>query len=169
MVRDDDPASDVAGLRGWRAAFNSRDSQSGYNALRDLVAPHAEAGRFFTEAVETGGHLASLAALREGRADVAAIDAVTLALAPEAAKAGLRILQWSRAVPGLPYVTRLNTSDADLARLRHGIAAALADPGLADARAALRLAGFDVLGEAAYAPIVEMERRAMSLGYRELN
>lgn len=80
LVRDRDPARAVADLRGRRAAFNERDSQSGYNALRALAAPLAEAGRFFGSTVETGAHRRSLDLVRTGAADVAAVDCVTLAL-----------------------------------------------------------------------------------------
>ena len=62
-------------------------------------------GRFFARAIETGGHLNSLAAVREGRADVCAIDCVCVALArryrPEALE-GLVEIARSPAVPGLP-------------------------------------------------------------------
>ena len=47
-------------LRGKRAAFTSFHSHSGFNALRALAAPLAEAGHFFGEAIQTGSHAASL-------------------------------------------------------------------------------------------------------------
>ena len=50
------------------------------NALRAVIAPLAEGGRFFAEIIETGGHAASLDLVAAGGADVAAIDAVSLAL-----------------------------------------------------------------------------------------
>ena len=78
-------------------------------ALKLVFAPHARDGRFFSRAIETGGHLNSLAAVRKGLADVCAIDSVCVALArryrPEALE-GLVEIARSPAVPGLPWITR---------------------------------------------------------------
>ena len=63
------------------AAVNTPDSMSGMLALKLVFAPLAEQGRFFSRAVETGGHLASLAAVQSGDADVCAIDCVCVAMA----------------------------------------------------------------------------------------
>ncbi len=43
-MRSDDEAASIADLRGRRAAFNSTDSQSGYNAFRALIAPPRHRG-----------------------------------------------------------------------------------------------------------------------------
>lgn len=172
VVRDDDPARALADLRGRRAAFNERGSQSGYNAPRALVAPLAEAGRFFGATVETGAHRRSLDFVRTGAADVAAVDCVTLALLrrddPERV-AGLRGLAWTAGgVPGLPLVTARDTSPDDLARLRAAFAAACTDPALAAPRAALLLTGFAVLPLDAYAACRAMEDAAGAANYPDL-
>ena len=73
VVRDDDPARSIADLAGKRAAINDWLSNSGMNLLRITVAPHAKDGRFFSDVIVTGGHMMSIAAIREGRADVAAV------------------------------------------------------------------------------------------------
>ncbi len=172
VVREDDAARGIADLRGRRAAVNARDSQSGCNALRALVAPLARDGRFFGAVVESGAHRRSLDLVREGAADVAAVDCVTAALARRhapARMAGLRVLaRTAPGVPGLPLVTARRTSDADLARLRAGLAAAAVDPTLAEARADLLLVGFAVLPEGAYAACRAMEAAAAALGYPDL-
>ena len=171
VVRRGDPARSVADLRDRHVAFNARDSQSGYNALRALVAPLARNGRFFAAGFETGAHRASLAAVKAGEADVAAVDCVSFALIRRAARAemeGLRVLCATAAAPGLPYVTSTTTSDADLGRLRAGLTAACADPGLAETRSRLLLDGFDVLPDKAYDVIPAMEQTAIASGYPEL-
>ncbi len=61
--------------------INGRDSQSGYSALRAIVAPYAGGGRMFSDVSVSGSHRASLRAVAEGRADVATIDAVCWAMA----------------------------------------------------------------------------------------
>ncbi|MGF1611135.1 MAG: phosphate/phosphite/phosphonate ABC transporter substrate-binding protein [Kiloniellales bacterium] len=171
VVRQDYPDRDLAGLRGATAAFNARHSQSGYNALRHRVAPLAGGGAFFGGLVETGGHAASLTAVAEGRADVAAIDCVTYALIsryrPETV-AGLRVLTYTEAAPGLPYVAPAAAPSDQVERLRAGLAAALADPSLAAAREALLLRGAEVLPAGAYRAVLRMEQECQALSYSEL-
>jgi ABC-type phosphate/phosphonate transport system substrate-binding protein len=161
-------ARSLAELRGARVAFNGTDSQSGYNALRFMVAPLAQGGRFFGEVVETGSHAASLATVAAGKADLAAIDCVSLALFRryryESVKE-VRELCLSPAAPSLPYVTA-GASDVDrVARLRTGLRAAMADPSLAAARGALLLKDIMLLPDSAYERIDEMEQAAIARGY----
>lgn len=68
-------------LQGATAAFNDEVSLSGYHVLRDWLARDAPSlardappAAFFTRWLRTGGHAASLRALRAGRAECAAID-----------------------------------------------------------------------------------------------
>jgi ABC-type phosphate/phosphonate transport system substrate-binding protein len=143
-------------LRGARPAINSHDSMSGYLALKAVFAPLAVGGEFFAPALVTGGHLNSLAAVREGRADVCSIDAVCVGLArkhrPDDLH-GLVEIARSPLVPGLPFVTRAG----DVATLRRAVMAAFADPELAEARAAVLLDGFSVLPQGAYEQIIALE------------
>jgi hypothetical protein len=92
VVRMDDPAKTPADLRGSRVAYNDDGSQSGYNTLRALIAPIAQGRKFFGEAIESGAHRNSLAMVKAGKADVAALDCVTFALiarnAPQPHRAG---------------------------------------------------------------------------------
>lgn len=149
-----------AELAGRRAAVNAWDSQSGCNALADLVAPQGGSGgaggRFFAEVLVSGSHAASIALVAAGRAEVAAIDCVVFALLARHAPgrlAGVRTLCRTRPAPALPYVTAAASSDDDLARLRQGLRAALADPALEAVRgdlliedaAVLTLADYDVI------------------------
>ncbi len=70
-------AGDLADCRGLCAVYNGDDSNSRMNLLRHAVAPFARDDRFFASVERSGGHLASLKALADGRADVVAIDCVT--------------------------------------------------------------------------------------------
>lgn len=171
VVRADDPAETLAELRGRTAAVNSHESQSGYNVLRYMLAPLAEGRPFLRNVVVSGGHAASLAAVAEGEADVAATDGVTFALLrryrPDALE-GLRVLTQSPTAPGLPYVTAAATSDDELAKLRAGLAAACADDALSAVREALLLRGVEVFPEGAYGRILDMETEAKSLKYSEI-
>lgn len=171
LVREASAITQLAELRGTRAAYNATDSQSGYNALRWMLAPLAKTGHFVVEAVETGGHRRSIAAVREDRADFAAIDCVTYALLmrhqPELLY-GTRVIAAGPPAPALPYVTSRDTAAEDLARLRNGLKAALIEPDLAWARAALLIAGAEILADDAYETILTQEREAQAQGYGSL-
>lgn len=159
VVREDDPAMALAGLRGRTAAINSPESHSGWNVLRAVVAPLAERGRFFGDVITTGSHALSLAAVAGGAADVAAIDAVNHALLARhrpRALAGTRILERSPRAPGLPYVTSTAATPDTIERLRAGLLEALTDPALAACREALLIEGAEVLPRAAYDRILEL-------------
>ncbi len=170
VVRDSDSARALTDLQGRAVAYNGRDSHSGTNALRALVAPLATGGRFFGRTVESGAHRRSIDFVRDGHADVAAIDCVSFALIarhePEAV-AGLRVLARTAPAPGLPLVTARTTSEDELERIRRGIERVLADPKLRDARTALLIAGFERLGRADYHPIATMRDAARAAGYPE--
>lgn len=172
VVREPGGLTSLAAARGRIAAVNAPDSHSGCNVLRHMLAPLAAGGRYLGGVVLTGSHRQSLAAVAAGVADLAAIDCVSHALlarhAPSAL-AGTRVLCASPPAPGLPYVTHDDADDGLVARLRAGLAAALADPRLAPARDALLIAGMEVLPLEAYAAIPAMRRAAEALGYGELS
>jgi ABC-type phosphate/phosphonate transport system substrate-binding protein len=158
--------SDVRSLddvAGKVAAINGYDSQSGWNALRHCLIGKGAPSRI----VESGGHRRSIAAVREGRADVAAIDCVTYAnlraVAPHEI-APLRVIFRSASAPSLPYITRRDISAVDLQKLRDGLHAALANPALAETRAALLIADIEILPLHAYDRMLEMEREADQAG-----
>ena len=168
VVRADDPVASIADLAGRRAAINDRASNSGYNLLRAAVAPYARDGRFFGGVVETGGHVAGLAAIAAGAADVAAIDSVTWGNIQRHAPARLtpfRILGETLRTPGLPLITRATASDAEVATLRMALDRAVADPAMAETRHALGLSGFAVLADADYDAVLQIERGAIEQGF----
>ena len=171
VVRHKDAARTVAALRDRRAAINDRRSQSGYNAFRALVAPHAQEGRFFAEVIQSGGHVRSLQMIQEQVVDVAAIDCVTYAMIARSAPPSirdLRILCVSEPCPGLPLITARTTDDGDIARLRSAFAAACVDAALALAREALLLDGLEVRSLADYDRCLAMEASARHLGYPDI-
>lgn len=143
-------------FRGKRAAVNNPDSMSGMLALKLVFAPLASQGRFFGEVIETGGHVNSLTAVRDGRADVCAIDAVCVGLArrhrPDLLD-GLIEIARSPMVPGLPYVT----VGGDVLELRKALIRALGDPDLQNVRDHLLLSGQSVLSTRDYARITTLE------------
>ena len=99
-------------LTGKRFAFNSTDSRAGYLALKADLEARGESLVSFSELVETGGHRASIRAVAEGRADVAAIDCKTWALARnhEPAARELVVSGWTTKRLGLPFITARSTT-----------------------------------------------------------
>ena len=171
IVRHDDPAQTPADLHGRRAAINMRDSNTGMNLLRGMIAPFAQNGRFFGEVIETGGHARSLLAVIAGQADCATIDAVTLALLRDHYRGidrRIRVLGWTDATPGLPLITAADQSASVVAALRTALAGIMTDPALAPALAALRLTGMTVIDRSAYAAVTAIEQRAIALGYPQV-
>lgn len=155
-------------FRGAVAAVNAADSMSGMLALKLVFAPLARGGRFFGRSIMTGGHIASLKAVREGRADVCAVDAVCVGLARRYRPdylTGLVEIARSPAVPGLPFVTR---SD-EPAALREALRMAFADRSLDEARERLLLAGFSVLDPVAYDAILDHEKALNAAGGLDLS
>jgi ABC-type phosphate/phosphonate transport system substrate-binding protein len=171
VVRSRSGLRSLAALRGKLCAINGRQSNTGMNLLRARIAPLAESGSFFGEVRVTGSHAASLAAVAEGAADVASIDAVSLALINDL-DAGLadeiRVLGWTAPSPGLPLITAAATPLSGVAALRQALEAVATDPELAAVRSALRLAGFSVLADDAYAQVASLEAEAVRHGYPDL-
>ncbi len=168
LGRASNRATGLADFKGRRVAYNDRDSQSGYNALRAAVAAIADGGPFFADSLHTGSHGASMAAVQNGMADLCAVDCITFAiaerLAPDSVK-GLSTIGWTAAVPGLPFVTSAGRDDGFVEALRRGLMAAVDDPALAEVRDGLLLEGFAALEPRDYAGILEMEQAAEAAGY----
>jgi ABC-type phosphate/phosphonate transport system substrate-binding protein len=168
VVSAENPAATLADLRGGIAAVNDWGSNSGMNLLRAAVVPLARDGRFFSDIRITGGHLASIAAVAAGNADVAAIDTVTWGLLarhmPEWLK-GVRILGQTPSGPGLPYITRLDASDAEVEALRRAISETIADPDQAGSIDALGLQRVEILSDDDYDRLDGYRREAERLGY----
>ena len=144
VARADAPGA-LADFSGRPFACNEALSQSGWAA----PAIHfAAAGLEFGPLVWTGVHAASARAVAEGRADLAAIDAMTWRLIrrhdPFAAQ--LREVATTLPTPGLPYICAL---DGPVEELRTAISGAIRDLP-AEHRAALGLQGLVTIPEAAY-------------------
>jgi ABC-type phosphate/phosphonate transport system substrate-binding protein len=149
-------AAPFPSFRGQRAAINNPDSMSGMLALQLAFAPYMSSGEFFGSSVQTGSHFASMAHVKEGAAEICAIDCVTVALArrhrPRALE-GLVEVGRSVSVPGLPYVTKAWRPEV----LRAALSDVFCDAALASTREALLLTGFSVLPDDAYDVITQHE------------
>jgi ABC-type phosphate/phosphonate transport system substrate-binding protein len=167
VVRASDPAQTLEDLRGRRVAINGTDSQSGYNSLRALVLPLARAGRFFGATHVTGAHHLSVMAVRDGLADVAAIDCVSLAgfdkHRPEIT-AGTRVLGETAAYPGLPLITATTTTETTMAALHDALTWLTLAPAMAQVREDLFIRAFEALPIARYQVCRDMRDAAAAAG-----
>ncbi len=109
VVRADDQRCTLEEFRTGTLAFNNLCSQSGYAALRNQLSTNFQ---WPERQTHTGSHHASIQAIASGKADIAAIDAVTWRLAKRYDKAvqKLRVLTHTEATPGLPYITARNNN-----------------------------------------------------------
>ncbi len=107
------------GLAQMRLAINGADSLSG------ALAPVADAEISLEGAQVTGSHRASVRAVAEGRADMAAIDCRSWAMARahEPAAGALRVIGWTAERAGLPFITSRHTPAALRARLTDALVA----------------------------------------------
>lgn len=136
VSRTDEPLADILRRRGLMAAANSPDSLSGWISLQSI----AVANGVQLDAVEwTGSHAASIEAVRECRADLASIDAVSWA---HLGGRGLSVVGHGPRVPCLPLVTSRLSQPSLVGELRQAVAAAVSDPTMAEACASLKIRGF---------------------------
>ena len=171
ICRSTDASTALADFKGSTLAFNATDSQSGYNALRALVASNGDAQPFFGQTVAVGSHGKSIESVRTGDTDMAAVDCVTLALwqrANPALAPGLRVFAQTAPYPGLPLVTSLATPPHMVAALRESLATVATDPRFAAVRAPLLIGGFAPLELADYAPCLDMQAQALACGLTTL-
>lgn len=145
VVNAQDDRGQMSDYAGDIFAYNEACSQSGWAAA---AAYFAAQGLHLTRHLATGGHRASIRAVAEGRAALAAIDAVTWELAQrfEPAARNLRVLARTEPTPGLPYICARAQDPAPL-RLAIREAIVSLDP---DSRAALMLQGLCTIAEADY-------------------
>lgn len=102
VKRKGDDRSDLAGFAGARVAVNGFESQSGYAALANEIA---DKDIRFGSCVVTGAHAASINAVANGQADIAATDAVTWRLLKKSgAAAEVDVICQTQSTPGLPYI-----------------------------------------------------------------
>lgn len=152
-------------------AFNSAQSQSGYNSLRHLIAPLSSKGQFFKSTIFTGGHRDSVLAVQAGQADIASIDGVSyegfLQHAPEITQ-GLKIIATTHSYPGLPLISAINTPTTVLTALKNTLQGLHLQPGLQDTLKTLFIKKFSISSWQDYEVCLDMEKQAKALNYLHL-
>ena len=87
-----------ANLRAPHVVINNRYSHSGHTAIKIWLGVHNTTNYTISE---SGSHMLSLSALRDGRADLAAIDALSYL---HLDTTGLEILDTSEPAPAPPFI-----------------------------------------------------------------
>jgi ABC-type phosphate/phosphonate transport system substrate-binding protein len=171
ICRAGDSRQRLAQFAAATVAFNDTVSQSGYNALRALLAGVASAQPFFDKAVKTGSHYRSIEAVRTGLADMASIDPVSWAhwqRGNPALSAQLRVFAQTPAYPGLPLISALQTAPAVIGALRKALHQLASGAAYAALREPLLITGFKATEAADYQRCLAMQEQAFSLGVRVL-
>ena len=166
--RASDPRRALAEFRGAAAGLNGWDSNTGMSLFRSALAPIAGGAPFFRTILVTGSHEGSVAAVADGRADIAAIDCVSYALLDRGRPAlveRVAVIVQSPRSPCLPFIAAADLGARTIAAVRDALFAALADPNLADARATLGLTGALEKSRADYDRVIAIEREAAAAGY----
>lgn len=142
VVPKNAPAQGLEDLRDARFVYNDRGSQSGFAAACHAFSSVTQKETGSIRAWCSGSHRASILAVAAGRADFAAIDAVTWEIAKrhEVAAASLRVLAVTEPTPGLPYITALRPA-AETRCIFGAVTDAISSVG-PDTRQALFLTGF---------------------------
>lgn len=124
VARDEDPRAELAAFDGAAFAWNDDLSQSGWAAPAICALNQ---GIRLDPVLRSGGHRASARAVRAGKADLAALDAVTWAMMLEDGAgdaAGLKAVGRTAASPALPFIAgRHLDGDAVFAALDEAIRA----------------------------------------------
>ncbi|QDY42363.1 phosphate/phosphite/phosphonate ABC transporter substrate-binding protein [Candidatus Pantoea soli] len=171
VVRGEEAHRTLADFYDRRAVCNSADSHSGYNALRYVIAPLAVQGRFFRETLFSGSHRASLTALREQQADIAAIDCITWALlrryAPQAL-AGLEIIGETPLCAALPLITSRKTDALLMEKLRSVLFELTMDDKYRPLLDACLIGGFAVPQRSFFDEVKKWEAQAAAYGVTRL-
>ncbi|EBA12719.1 phosphate/phosphite/phosphonate ABC transporter substrate-binding protein [Roseobacter sp. CCS2] len=145
VVRKDSTATTPKDMAIQRFALNEPLSQSGYGAPQLWAQAR---GFQFQDIPKTSSHRGSIAAVAEGRADIAAIDAHTwwIEQAENPQTHQLKVIGHTDATPGMSFITRKGQNPA---LYFDAIAAAIAALSL-DASAILGLKGIIALPQTAY-------------------
>jgi len=120
LIGKTDGRNTLSSFNGSTLAYNSINSQSGFNALKSLLTEeqliNRETAVFFSKSVQTHSHRMSIEAVATGAADICAVDPVSWALSQryDNASKKVRILRSTAFEPALPLITSADAIPAVL-------------------------------------------------------
>ncbi len=171
VVRADSRFRQLTDTFGHRFAYTTEGSQSGYQAPRRLLAPHARArgGRLFSATVgplQTPRRIVD--AVLDGQADAGPLDSYVhelLRLTEPELAARLRVVAVTPTTAIPPLVAAPGGAPSDAARLREALYAIDQEAGLAPVRATLGLQRFAPISADRYRHLRDDALEADALGY----
>ncbi|MHC4839683.1 MAG: phosphate/phosphite/phosphonate ABC transporter substrate-binding protein [Planctomycetota bacterium] len=171
LVRDQSEYENLPDVSGSRCAVNNQTSHSGTNALRGVIAPLSKDGKFFSDVTISGGHTHSLRLLHENEVDVICVDCITYGLLkryrPEAVEY-TRVITTTPLAPAPPFVTSMRYGRVFTRKLHRALQEVMDCDDHECVKSDLNLTGVDVVDNAEYEQILEIESKAVEYGYFEL-
>lgn len=137
----------LADFQGRRVAYNEDQSYSGHTALLREIPPDLRCRDFFSHWVATGSHIESMKAVATGKADVAAIDAISFLFIVKdendkelrKLKKQLRILKRTDSVQAPPFVTSCFRSPDQIDAIRDTLVTLSLNPKMKSVLNAMRM------------------------------
>lgn len=152
IVNKNDQRDALKAFKQGRFVCNSRDSQSGFNAIRLALLQQGLIKHvledFFADVMESGAHLRSVELVAASQAEIASIDCVSLALLKTHRPSlynQVRVIGYSDLFPGLPLVTSLQNDQKIVQDLRQAVVNVVQDPKCRNLNKRLLISGFSVL------------------------
>ncbi len=150
IIAHKDSNIEPGNMSGSRFACNSLMSWSGY---RTMIREYGRLEDYFSEIAESGGHRNSARLVADGKADIAALDAVCWHLLqhhePDTAES-LKVVSWSGMHPALPFITSLQTSTEIADNLITGLKEVIASAEYKEVGKVLTLEGCEILDPDSY-------------------
>jgi phosphonate transport system substrate-binding protein len=156
VVRHDHPAQSLNDLAGATVGLNDPLSQSGVGVLGHALVSRGLDWTHFGRLLWTGSHAASAAAVSDGSADVAVIDAHVLDRLPAALVRPLRAVETLGPSPTQPVVAHARCRPQVAKAIATGLCSIRDDTGLAGPLQAHGYSGFVSVSDATYDAIRAM-------------
>lgn len=169
IVPADSPITAPEQAFGHRFAFNALDSHSGYNAPRAHFSAFADRAPLFAEIVGPFvTHQRTVEAIADGRADMAAIDSLYLAIMQRHLPAltdRVRVVGGTAPCP-IPPLVATGLAPTEIARVRTALLALNGDVPGRSLLAEVCLTGFVAVDRKTYQETVAMERLSVDRSFR---
>ena len=161
LIKNSDSRTDIGEFNGAAFAFNSTDSQSGYNSVRnhllDSPSVNATGSAFFGTGICSGSHRESIKCVASGMADICALDPISWFLAKrhEKTSKAVKVLGQTGYTPALPLVSHPNCIPGGISieRWRDAVSTALLNAIDSNASKALLLSGISYIEKQQYAKV----------------
>lgn len=172
LVRADSPYHTFTDLRGARFCYNDPASNSGYNVIRHFMLQRGLTDGFFGSAsgsvFQSGSHQKSIAAILEGRADVASIDTLVFDRAAQldpTLLSNLRAIETLGPFPIPPVVVNAKLPSDQIQAMRAALLALHDDPAMGQVLRDAHIDRYVAVNADDYMPLYDLARDAEAHGF----